>query len=111
MLSRVDPFAVGRLAAGIILWCVALRLQDAAELMAGGASFTQAVAVDTFGPVLLVAALLWRAGLLSAQRLGQSAGVTVAATAGLGLVGVAATGPLLQAVLVDLPVRLASGLA
>ena len=97
----MDPFAIQRIAVGVIAWSCAMRLQQAVALMDRGQSFTQAFAVETFGPLLLVLALLWWRGLLVRPGANPLAGV--ASTVALSLIGVMATRPLLQAILVQLP--------
>ena len=89
----MDPFALMRWTLGVLLWVCALRLQQALELMARGLSFTQAFAVETFGPVLLVLTLLWRTGVLFRPWTDPLAGIAV--TVGVGLLGILATKPAL----------------
>ena len=103
----MNPFAVRQLAVGIIAWSCVMRLQQAVERMASGVSFTQAFAVEGFGPVLLVLVLLWRTGLLLRPAGESLTGVFV--TVGMALLGISATQPMLRALLVDLPGWLVAG--
>jgi hypothetical protein len=101
----MNPFVLQRIAIGVILWACAVRLQQAVALMGRGMSFTQAFAVETFGPILLVGVLLWRAGVLFRRWENPVAGL--GGLVGLGLMGIAALKPMLYTLLVALPGSLA----
>ena len=79
----------------------ALRLQEAVLLMAGGMSFTQAFAVETFGPILLVLFALWRTGMLVPAP--GSPATSVFLTIGMGVLGMTVSQPFLHALLIQLP--------